>query len=149
MYLTAHILSVRAATRPVRRLVRWGQQYLLGTGGRNNSSGVCATATSNGPRPSWSKTIATHSTNGPITQPSGSCDTVGKDSVTSATKGCHHSINTSTNTYKNDPPAYNREDLPGTSSSTSKVAKDVPRPEPTRGVVPSRTEACVRPVVPR
>jgi len=31
---------------------------------------------------------------------------VGKDSLISATKGCHHSINTSTNTYKNDPPAY-------------------------------------------
>ena len=33
LYSTARILLVRAATRPVRRLVRWGQQYLLGADG--------------------------------------------------------------------------------------------------------------------
>ena len=53
LYLPARILSVRAATRPVRRLVRWGQQYLLGTDDRNDSPGVRATATS-----TRSKTIA-------------------------------------------------------------------------------------------
>merc|ERR1712032_345754 len=84
-----------------------------------------------------SQTIAIHSTDGPIIQPSGSRNTVGKDSLTSTTKGCHHSINTSTNTYKNNPPAYNREDLPRSTSSTSNVVDDVPGTEPTRGVVPS------------
>ena len=53
LHLPARIQLMRAATRPVRRLVRWGQQYLLGTDGRNNSPGVRATATS-----TRSKTIA-------------------------------------------------------------------------------------------